>query len=136
VKGSPRVSAELYERLQFLARVLRHAPRVHGDGPWLLWFDKDGQLASAQVGRHGVVVGRDPACDVVLPGSRVSRRHCAVRVRPGDASGVEVEDLGSSNGTRVNGREIPARTVQRVGDGGVLEAGGHALAVLAGARDR
>ena len=52
---------------------------------------------------RGVVIGRLPECDVVLPDSNVSRRHAELR-RKGD--GVFVTDLGSTNGTRVNGTPV------------------------------
>jgi hypothetical protein len=52
---------------------------------------------------HALVIGRLPECDVVLPDSNVSRRHAELR-RKGD--GVFVTDLGSTNGTRVNGTMV------------------------------
>jgi hypothetical protein len=52
---------------------------------------------------QAVVIGRLPECDVVLPDSNVSRRHAELR-RKGD--GVFVTDLGSTNGTRVNGTMV------------------------------
>ena len=50
-----------------------------------------------------VVLGRDPLCTVPLPSDDVSRRHA--RVAP-DGEGHVVTDLGSTNGTWVNGREV------------------------------
>jgi Protein of unknown function (DUF3662)/Inner membrane component of T3SS, cytoplasmic domain len=55
------------------------------------------------VGSEAVVIGRLPECEVVLPDSNVSRRHAELR-RKGD--GVFVTDLGSTNGTRVNGTPV------------------------------
>jgi hypothetical protein len=49
-----------------------------------------------------LVVGRGDA-DVVVSDDQMSRRHAAIRPVPG---GVEVEDLGSLNGTFVNGKQI------------------------------
>jgi two-component system, cell cycle response regulator len=46
-----------------------------------------------------LTLGRDEGCDVVVEGMGVSRRHCRIRRR---ADGYSVEDLGSTNGTRVN----------------------------------
>ena len=54
-------------------------------------------------GLRPLVIGRLPECDVVLPDSNVSRRHAELR-RKGD--GVFVTDLGSTNGTRVNGTPV------------------------------
>ena len=55
------------------------------------------------VGSDAVVIGRLPECAVVLPDSNVSRRHAELQ-RKGD--GVFVTDLGSTNGTRVNGSPV------------------------------
>jgi Protein of unknown function (DUF3662)/FHA domain len=55
------------------------------------------------VGSEALVIGRLPECEVVLPDSNVSRRHAELR-RKGD--GVFVTDLGSTNGTRVNGTPV------------------------------
>jgi len=52
------------------------------------------------IGADPVVVGRLPECAVVLGDPNVSRRHAEFR-HAGDA--VVVTDLGSTNGTRVNG---------------------------------
>ncbi|NUN13085.1 MAG: FHA domain-containing protein [Myxococcales bacterium] len=54
-------------------------------------------------------VGRDPECDVILPDSSVSRRHLRVSSAP---SGLLVEDMGSSNGTWLDGRRIQREYVQ------------------------
>ncbi len=49
------------------------------------------------------VIGRSRDCDVVLDDANVSRRHCEV-VREGDS--WFVVDLGSTNGTELNGRAV------------------------------
>jgi pSer/pThr/pTyr-binding forkhead associated (FHA) protein len=49
------------------------------------------------------VAGRHPGCDARLDSSRVSRRHCCLAVGVDE---VLVRDLGSTNGTRINGRRI------------------------------
>jgi ABC transport system ATP-binding/permease protein len=65
-----------------------------------------------KVGQN-VVVGRDPKCDHVLDDPMVSWRHARVW-RTGES--FHVEDLGSTNGTYVNGQQISGRTPLRVGD--------------------
>jgi pSer/pThr/pTyr-binding forkhead associated (FHA) protein len=50
-----------------------------------------------------ILVGRDPACDVCLFSLRISRRHCVLTALGAD---LIVWDLGSTNGTWVNGRRI------------------------------
>jgi pSer/pThr/pTyr-binding forkhead associated (FHA) protein len=59
-----------------------------------------------------VVVGRDRRCDVRIESFRVSRRHCCLAL---DRDEVVVLDLGSTNGTRINGRRV-AKGVLRPGD--------------------
>jgi len=53
------------------------------------------------------VMGRAPECQIQLDSNMVSRRHAQV-VREGNA--FYLEDLGSGNGTFLNGKRIAART--------------------------
>jgi pSer/pThr/pTyr-binding forkhead associated (FHA) protein len=46
------------------------------------------------------IIGRDPTCHIVLDHPNVSRRHCRLVQTP---QGNEIEDLGSRNGTYLNG---------------------------------
>jgi hypothetical protein len=55
------------------------------------------------VGPTPVIVGRDPWCDAWLDSIWVSRVHCCLT--EGDGK-VVVLDLGSVNGTRINGRRV------------------------------
>jgi pSer/pThr/pTyr-binding forkhead associated (FHA) protein len=50
-----------------------------------------------------VVVGRHPHCDARLDSPRVSRWHCCLTEVNG---AVWVRDLGSANGTWINGRRV------------------------------
>lgn len=51
------------------------------------------------------LVGRAPDCDLrtAPDDTQVSRHHCVFEINP---SKVRVRDLGSRNGTLVNGREV------------------------------
>ncbi|WP_170121215.1 FHA domain-containing protein [Geodermatophilus tzadiensis] len=72
-------------------------------------------------GSRPVVVGRDQRCDVLLPDQQVSRVHLGLRR---DERGWVVEDLGSSNGTAVDGTVLPAgRPDGAPGTGRPLEPG-------------
>jgi ABC transport system ATP-binding/permease protein len=65
-------------------------------------------------GRHGaVLLGRDPACDFQLDYPMVSLRHAKLMI---ERSGTTIKDLGSSNGTFVNGVRIGRTTAIRPGD--------------------
>ena len=70
---------------------------------------------SIDVADGPVTIGRDPASDVVVADARVSRRHAELRPLPG--GGVEVVDLGSSNGTFIDGTRITDPTRLAPGQG-------------------
>lgn len=59
------------------------------------------------------VIGRDEGCELVIADRQVSRRHA--RIRHEDA-GYVLEDLGSKNGTFVNGKELDAPRLLQDGD--------------------
>ena len=69
-----------------------------------------------------VVIGRDDGAQLRLADLTVSKRHARVAVD--EAGAVSVLDLGSTNGTAVNGRQV-RRTALRTGDH--LEVGGVSL---------
>ncbi|MEA2382465.1 MAG: ATP-binding cassette, subfamily bacterial [Solirubrobacteraceae bacterium] len=71
-----------------------------------------------------LVVGRDPASDLVLDDGKVSRRHAVLTVR-GDS--LELRDAGSRNGTRVNGETVQSTEVH---DGDRIAVGRAELVVL------
>ena len=66
-----------------------------------------------------VVIGRSRSCELTLPVGEASRRHAMVRFEDGD---FRVRDLGSTNGTFVNGEPLGAERVLRPGDR--IEIGG------------
>jgi pSer/pThr/pTyr-binding forkhead associated (FHA) protein len=49
------------------------------------------------------VIGRQPDCDIPIPAEEVSRHHARLKVTP---DGVLVEDMGSANGTYLNGKRM------------------------------
>src|SRR5207302_10144967 len=59
-----------------------------------------------------MLVGRAPTCDVPVFDPTISRRHAELSLVAG---GVEILDLGSSNGTFVNGDRV-TKTTARGGD--------------------
>ncbi len=59
-----------------------------------------------------LVIGRDESCQLRLASTDVSRRHCAIKF---DQSQVTVTDLGSRNGTFVDGFLIEKTTVMKPG---------------------
>jgi pSer/pThr/pTyr-binding forkhead associated (FHA) protein len=69
----------------------------------LVMFRNDGERRSFSVVRNMTVIGRREDCDLRIPVGDVSRKHCRM-VRTDD--GIRIEDLGSSNGTHVNGQRV------------------------------
>ena len=65
-----------------------------------------------RLNRALVVVGRHPDCDARLDSPRVSRWHCCLTEVDGE---VWVRDLGSTNGTWIDGRRASSGRV-RPGD--------------------
>ncbi|HEY8377959.1 MAG TPA: FHA domain-containing protein, partial [Nannocystis sp.] len=68
---------------------------------------KDDQVLRQKLDRAEITIGRE-GCDVTLPSLLVSRRHAVVRAV---GEGHEVRDLGSANGTFVNGQRVQARRI-------------------------
>jgi FHA domain/Domain of unknown function (DUF1707) len=66
-------------------------------------------LLTGLASERPAMLGRSRACDLVLADDSVSRRHAMV-VREGDR--IILTDLGSTNGTFVNGRRITQADVQ------------------------
>jgi hypothetical protein len=65
------------------------------------------------VGPVGVTLGRSRQCDVVLDDANVSRQHAEIRPRGGS---WVLTDLGSTNGSCLNGRRIEDTEVLKPGD--------------------
>lgn len=93
-----------------------------GDGLLLILGHPDaGPALSVSVGATGAVaesavvsIGRDPDSDLVIDDLLVSRRHAEIR-------GGEIVDLGSQNGTFVNGARVERATISA---GDVISTGG------------
>jgi hypothetical protein len=65
------------------------------------------------VGPAGVTLGRSRQCDVVVNDPNVSRQHAEIRPRGGS---WVLSDLGSTNGSCLNGRRIESPEVVKPGD--------------------
>ena len=94
-------------------------------GPVLTMIGGPTPGRSFTLARPSTTLGRDPGCDVVLSLIAVSRRHARIARREGR---FELEDLGSSGGTHLNG--LPLRGPARLSDGDRIEVGGFLLAFI------
>ncbi len=81
--------------------------------PTLIMQEGQGAGRSWRVEKERVLIGRSEDCDVVLVERQVSRRHAQIRRLN---SQYVLEDLGSRNGTYVNGREVTEPYVLQDGD--------------------
>jgi len=66
-----------------------------------------------------LIAGREAGCAIKLEGGAVSRRHAVVERR--SAGGLQLRDLGSRNGVRVNGKPVQASPIDA---GDVVRIGG------------
>jgi hypothetical protein len=97
----------------FAATVLRDPPsgsqRATQNGAW--WLHSESVHAKLHDGENAV--GRELPTDVWLDSGSVSRRHAKIVV---DGTTAWLEDLGSKNGTVVNGQRVSARVKLSDGD--------------------
>jgi serine/threonine protein kinase len=121
MKCMAKEPADRYADAKSLARELRRVHRQLVDrkgefpiarrasGPTMRISSAPLVLEAVETGKklripHGeAMVGRTSDCDVVVRASDVSKQHCRIRVE-GDR--VQIDDLGSSNGTFVNGKRV------------------------------
>jgi DNA-binding winged helix-turn-helix (wHTH) protein len=75
------------------------------------WLVVEGRRVVLRQGEN--IVGRDPASQVFLDAAGISRRHARIVV---DERSVQLEDLGSKNGTTLNGAGVEGVVVLRDGD--------------------
>src|SRR5687768_4165543 len=73
-----------------------------------------------------IIIGRQFDSSICLSGRAVSRHHAQITSKSGT---FFVEDLDSSNGTFVNGKRIPARSLQPLGERDALQIGPYLFAL-------
>ncbi|HEX4459296.1 MAG TPA: GGDEF domain-containing protein [Polyangia bacterium] len=78
------------------------------------------QGSESEIGTHvmlerGVTIGRDPRAELTLQDEGISRRHCRV-FHDKEKNAFFVEDLGSTNGTLLNGKRVPSAKRLEAGD--------------------
>lgn len=75
----------------------------------LVIFRKDGTQRSLALPGSVMVIGRRSTCDLQVPVAAVSRKHCQLN-RSEDE--LKIRDLGSRNGTFLNGERIDEAAVK------------------------
>jgi pSer/pThr/pTyr-binding forkhead associated (FHA) protein len=71
------------------------------------------QCREIAIVKEEFLFGRGSDCDLRLTSKSVSRHHCMIRFRAGEAT---LGDLGSANGTFVNGQRIRSQVTLHDGD--------------------
>src|SRR4051812_29166583 len=89
----------------------------------LIIEDDEGRKTVVPFVREEITIGRQEGNTIRLTERNVSRRHARLMRQNGH---VVVEDLGSSNGTRINGERISGQSA--VKDGDLIQIGGYDLA--------
>lgn len=91
--------------------------------------EKGGESKDLTFDKTEIRVGRVRDNDIVLPKGNVSKHHCRLVLQNGQ---LLVEDLGSTNGTYVNGRKIGEATSISTAD--KVFVGDFAIRVIGGVR--
>jgi pSer/pThr/pTyr-binding forkhead associated (FHA) protein len=71
------------------------------------------QTREIPITKDEFLIGRGADCDLRLRHSAISRHHCLIRLQGGEAT---LLDLGSANGTFVNGQRVRSSAALRSGD--------------------
>jgi pSer/pThr/pTyr-binding forkhead associated (FHA) protein len=96
-------------------------PPIRGPIPEVLLFLGEKPLGTFSLARGELTIGRNPGNDILIDNVGVSRRHAVIRLSGERAT---VEDLGSANGTFVNGQRI---TIHELKDGEEIQVLKHRL---------
>jgi hypothetical protein len=105
-KGDFACAASLVEGPQPAEPAGETAAERFFTGPPSLRIHESGAERTVTLSGDVVTIGRLPECDVVVKDKGASRRHAQIKLREGVAT---LTDLGSTNGTRLNGATIQSR---------------------------
>jgi pSer/pThr/pTyr-binding forkhead associated (FHA) protein len=75
----------------------------------LVFLSKSGDQKVFPLPSNITVIGRRKNCDLRIPLDSISRKHCQISVESG---ALKVRDLGSRNGTFVNGKKVEEQTAK------------------------
>lgn len=81
---------------------------AESDRPILLFLTGERIGTVVSLDRLPLTIGRDPLVELVVPDEAISRRHARLARAP---DGILLEDLGSRNGTVVNGERVDRRVL-------------------------
>ena len=82
----------------------------------------DGGKQEFELSKSQITLGRDPSNDIILTDSKVSRMHARIEID--DKGGVRLIDLGSTNGSKLNGEKVAE---MRLSPGDIITLGDRQL---------
>jgi DNA-binding winged helix-turn-helix (wHTH) protein len=103
-----------------LVQEVREQPSGVGGGKSACWLVRGRRRIPLEAGES--IIGRDPGAAVFLDDRSVSRRHARIVI---SEEGATLEDLGSKNGTYLQGAKVESRLP--LSDGDKIRAGSVAL---------
>lgn len=104
--------------------LLRHGDRLRVGQTDMVWDQAGGPMpgpmpqgmatihyagGTLPVSADGVIIGRDPSCDLVLDDPEASRQHARISLSGGQ---WQIQDLRSRNGTFVEDRRVPSYSLR------------------------
>src|ERR1700741_4375503 len=90
---------------------------------YICW-NEGSECRNYELGEGEASIGRRPDCNIVVANSQVSRRHAQIT---GGAGAFVIADLGSTNGTYVNGVHVTEHILK---DGDRIELGKDRIPLL------
>lgn len=94
--------------------------------PHLITTTAEGETSQVTLKPHDNTLGRGAHNDIVIPSVQASRQHAVITVETAFST---IRDLGSRNGTFVNGERVES---QALVDGDIIQLGNHELRFVAG----
>ncbi len=91
-----------------------------------------GSFGRCELGTEVITIGRAPSNKVTISDGQVSGRHAEVRP---EGAGYVLVDVGSTNGTLLNGAKIPPQAPQPLRDGDMINIGSFQINVELAARE-
>lgn len=109
----------------------KRRPPFGAPNVWVLAvIDGDRPNDVHRLSKFETVIGRGEGTDIEVDDEEVSKRHCLLRV---DGPVCTIQDLGSLNGTRVNGRRLREESAERLRHLDEVQVGSTRFFLLGGA---
>lgn len=123
VVGASLLLGGFYFRPQLAGRLKQVKPAAGGSGGTLLRASIEGQKYAMSSGKlaTGIVIGRSPSADLRVDNQKLSREHAKLQLKD---RRLLLVDLGSKNGTTVDGRKLDPHQSVQINTSSRVEIGG------------